>query len=364
MREEIAKARIELADLNEIVTLAHDKSPEARARLASALSTLFAQPLNLTETALVGDILLTLLQKAERDLREILSERLALYDHVPRDLILSLAHDEIAVAQFVLEKSKVLNDHDLLTLINAKSAEYWAVIAQRNGVSTVVIDRLINTGHLNSILVLLKNESVFLQAHSIKNIIRLSVLAESLHEPLLKRQELNTELASYLYMAVSQKMRDDIRKRFGIDGFQAERALDFLDHEMQAAIKGKHEVTEDLRLIANRFQERKQITADFLIKTLRRNQYGFFIALVSAWSEVSNQYVTEIITQEDGKTLAALMRYLKVQKTEFASIFLLSRAMGEHITTIHNDKLVKALAVFDSLQADDIAKIMARLRQS
>ena len=361
MTESKAQERIQQQDLYKIIELAHDKSEPARSLLASALSDLFSHPLTATETRLVADILLTLVQKAENDLKQSLSERLALFDHVPRELILHLAQDELSVAQFILKKSKVLNDYDLLQLINAKSEEYWHVIAQRDSMGAVVVDSLINTGHINTLLALLDNKAIVLQQHSIKNIIRFGVLFECLHEPVLKRQELNTELASYLYMFVSNKIREDIRHRFGIDGFQAERALDFLDQEMQSSIKGRHEITEDLLILASRFHERKQITADLLIKSLRRGQYGFFVALLSVWAEIDKKYIREIIVQEGGKAFAILMRYLGVQKSEFAPIFLLSRGIRDQNVTIHNDELIKALATYESLDAHEISKVIERL---
>ena len=63
-----------------------------------------------------------LIRDAESSVRRLMSDKLADIPTVPRDLIKTLANDEIEVAVPVLKKSTVLQDVDLIELRRAMRA--------------------------------------------------------------------------------------------------------------------------------------------------------------------------------------------------------------------------------------------------
>ena len=95
----VAPMLVKLYDTHKLYKLAGDKSGEAKSELAGVVSDLLRGDLNEREKDLVGDILVTLVRQAEKDLKMAIAERLALIDEAPSQLILELAYEEIEIAK-------------------------------------------------------------------------------------------------------------------------------------------------------------------------------------------------------------------------------------------------------------------------
>ncbi len=345
---------MDLLDLNLMVKLAKDKSSEGRAVLAQTVSRFFERSLTPQEKTLASGILFSLIKQAERDLREALSERLAVSENVPHDLILFLANDEISVAAATLRNSPVLTDADLMGVIASKSAGYWQAIACRENISAEVADTLIGTGDTQTVLNLIDNPRISFSKSSMKKIVRFSIRDEDVQAPLLRRPELDGELATDLYLCVSHSMRKMITERFMVSPSIIDRAMEALVSELASSARGIYSFTEDMLILAWRFQERGDISQDLLIKTLRRGQYAFFIALFAAKLRLSPDVGTRIVLKEGGKPLALACKAAGIMKPEFATVFLLSRGIRTGDKVIDQRELALALKEYDLVKMSGI----------
>src|ERR1700749_1565030 len=121
--------------------LARDKTVAGRQALTATVTDLFfASGSSLTdrERSLMTEILRQLINDVETSVRRALAEKLAKQPdapHAPRDLVLSLANDEIAVAHVILEHSEVLRDEELIEIIHHRTLEHQLAIAVRKSVS-------------------------------------------------------------------------------------------------------------------------------------------------------------------------------------------------------------------------------------
>lgn len=281
---------------------------------------------------------------------------------MPQDLIVTLAHDEIGIARHVLERSSVLSDIDMIYIIRSKQAAHWQSLARRRNLSPAIIDGLVATNDVSTACVLVTNDNIHIQKGAMKHIARLAITAEDLQQPLLRRPEVDADIAADLYMAVSQALREKLQEKFGELDYSIGRAIDLLGREFGAAALGKHDVTAEMTTLAARFAEKDMINGDMLVKTLRRSQCGFFVALVAAWAHMDVRHVHDIVTQEGGKALAVLMRHLGLLKSEFAPVFLLSRSLRHtEDTVINHEELTLALRTFDGITPADAARIVKSL---
>jgi len=350
---------VNILDPQELLQCAQDTSEGGRRKLAKAVSQFFDQrQLNDSEKELASEILLNLIRQAEADLREALSERLSAQDNVPEGLVVYLANDEISVARHVLLHSPILSDKDLLNIIAARGQEHWHHIARRENLPPIVSDRLVETGDTDTMVALTANASSHLSKSSIRKMARYSLNCEQLQMPLLQRREIDGEVAVDLYMVVSQALRKDISERFVISGHVVDQAIEDLIHELSNEAKGLRQTTPEMMSLAKRFQERKDITADLMIKTLRRGQIGFFIALFSEKCGLAPEYVVKLVQKDGGKPFVVACRFIGMMKSEFASLFLLSRHIRTGDKIVDQRELATALKNFDAIKDFDVQRIM------
>jgi uncharacterized protein (DUF2336 family) len=346
-------------DPKQLLQFAQDTSGEGRSRLARAVSDFFDEnALNEAEQNLASQILMNLVRQSEVDLRAALAERLAVQKNVPAELVVYLANDEISVAAQVLAHSPVLKDIDLLHVIQSKGASYWQAIAGREGMSPMVADRLADTRDPGTVLRLVDNQRVHLQRGTLKKIVRFSMVSEELQAPLLRRPEVDADMATELYMVVSQALRRDVARKFPLNAAAVERAFDVLVQELASEARGKSHVSPDMTALAARFAERDELTPDLMIRTLRRGQMGFFIALFAQKIEFTPDTVMRMIQKDAGRPFILACRAIGMMKSEFASLFLLSRGIRTGDKIVDQRELAMALKYFDALKDFDVGRIV------
>lgn len=350
---------VNILDSRQLIELAQDTTPAGRNKLAQAVSHFFdEQQLSAAEQRLASDILLSLIRQAEVDLREALSTIMASQSTVPHELIVFLANDIESVATPVLMHSPLLNDVDLMYIIATKKAEHARAIAQRDRISPMVADKLIDTHDPSVILTLIDNQRAHLQKGSIKKLVKVALVSEEVQAPLLRRPEIDPEIAVELYMVVAQALRSELTGRFNLQGHLIDHAVDSLIQELSNEAHGVRITTPEMVALAKRLHERQDITADMMIKTLRRGQAGFFMALFAARLQVTPEEVRMMIQRENGRAFVLGCKSIGMLKSEFASIFLLSRGIRSGDKIVDQRELAMALKHFDTLKDQDVSRML------
>ena len=345
-------------DSRQFLKLAQDTTPTGRYALANAVSKFFEHDdLDKIEHHLVVEIMMNLIRRTELDLREALAERLSLLDNVPAEVIIFLANDEISVAHPVLQRSPVLNDVDLIYIISSKGAAHWQSIAQREELNPSVVRRLVDTGDAGTALHIIANQSITLHKNTMSRLVKLSLIAEDIQGVLLRRPEIDEELAVQMYACVSKAVRREITKRFNISPVVIDAALDSLVAELSEEARGQQRVTREMAMLARRFKERGDITPAMMTKALRRGQMSFFIALMAGQIGLAHEFVMQLMTKEATKSFAVACRSIGMMKSEFASIYLLSQSLRTGDKTVDQKELAGALKHYDHIKDADVQRI-------
>jgi uncharacterized protein (DUF2336 family) len=127
-----------------------DCSKTRRAQILSRVTDLFLSETQYSDEqiCLYDEVMGRLIQRIETDALAQLSERLAVIDWAPPNLVLSLArHDEIAVSCAVLAKSNRLRDDDLVAIAQTKSQDHLLAICCRGRLSEPITDVLVARGN-------------------------------------------------------------------------------------------------------------------------------------------------------------------------------------------------------------------------
>jgi uncharacterized protein (DUF2336 family) len=181
-----------------LLRMALDRSSAGRSALAQSIADICLEAsaaLNPKELALTFDILHTLIHSVEMRVRRELAQRLAPLRNVPRDLIVTLANDQIDVAYPVLVESDVLEDADLISVAQEQRASYQIAITLRANLSARVSQALVDTNNLDVIDSLMRNPEAEIEQATMEQLVEISRGTPPLRRPLLQRHDLSADLA-------------------------------------------------------------------------------------------------------------------------------------------------------------------------
>jgi uncharacterized protein (DUF2336 family) len=135
--------------LSDVESSVGRSSGEDRARTLSRITDLLVRAgasFGPEQIELFDQVIQRFASAIETQARVELAERLARLAHAPHGVVVSLAHDQIAVARPVLAGSPRLDDQDLMRIALAKGRDHMLAIAERSRVSTLVTDVLVSWG--------------------------------------------------------------------------------------------------------------------------------------------------------------------------------------------------------------------------
>jgi uncharacterized protein (DUF2336 family) len=321
----------EMAALRSIVALAQDKSATNRRVIFENISDLFLSSegrLTDRERALMGDILAKLVREMEMRLRQDLAARLARIDSVPHELVVMLANDEIEVARPVLMQSKVLREPDLIEIVKHRSQEHLLAVALRAPLSSEVADAIVDHGDEKVIEQLLKNSDASLSRRALEYLVAESQQVDKFQQPLLARADLPTELAHRMFWWVSAALRRVILDKFTID---VDMLDDSIDEVTRAAIGDttgmsiEHQATR----LAEGLADSRGLDDRFLVQALRGGKITAFIAGLGFLCRIEPRVARRAVFDAGGESLGIACRAIGIDRSNFATIFLLSRQGGQ-----------------------------------
>jgi uncharacterized protein (DUF2336 family) len=354
-------------DFEELLDLARDRSVESRTRLVETVSDLFfgtKQALSDRERALMTEILRRLINDVEMNVRRALAERLSVEPDAPSELIVALANDEIEVAHPVLVKSNVLQDPDLVEIIHQRTLEHQLAVAVRERISRSVSDALVDTGHPDVVRTLLENHGAEISQATMAYLVEQSKRLDTYQNPLVARPDLTPELAKRMYWWVSAALRKHIIKNFAIDPIDLDQRVedivkDLLDGQGEGNGPALARKSDEL---AKKLSERKAITPQLLVQTLRQGEVALFEALLAETSQLRRTLVRRIVFEPGGQGLAVIARAIGINKPDFASIFLLSRAARPGDKVVDPGELGRVMMFFDRVQPEAAQRLLTRMQ--
>jgi len=341
--------------------MAHHQDPMARSELAGVMVDLLNLNLTPMEGELVTDVLMALIRQAERDLRVAVSQRLSAMDNIPFRMVLHLANDEIDIAGPVLAKSPVLQDMDLIYIIKAHGPGHWQAIASRNAPGGAVVDALADTKDIRTAIVLSENGTVTLTPRALDIFAGIAEGVEDLALPLLMRSDLPKDLASRLYAAVGEELKAHIRRAYPEYGTAAEKVVSDIVLEFQEAERAEYVVAPALLTLAQDMKAKGRLTLSTMMSALRLGQVSTFMAQFSVFCAVPADTVRGMIKQKCGQGLAIACRAVDVPRSEFISLFLLTRKIpngGDKI--VDHSELSTALRYFDGVTPARAREVLAK----
>lgn len=346
---------------HELLEIVETGSIKDKARLADTLGELLlGQETNpgARELSLFFDIVRSIINDVEMQVRRKLSERLAGRTDPPHDLIVMLANDIIEVSFPVLAKSTVLQDDDLIALVAERTTEYRQAIAGRAAVPESVSRAIVSTGDVSAVFTLLRNEGAAIDPNTLSALVDASSNETGYQELLVSRHNLPEALASRLYDQVSDALRGYITETFpNIDGGLDETMPDAVERALaeDRQLKTPHASSLDW--------EEAQLPAA-LIHALETDDIRLFEDLFQQLSGLSAPDASRALYDLGVEGLATTCRAIHLDRTVFSAVFCHLRGQRPFSTFKASAQYGKGMAYFDNVEAANAKRILEVWRGS
>ena len=365
MRETDKIIGLGMEKLGHLLDLARDRSVGAREELVETVSDLFfddGRVLTDHERSLMTDILRQLIHDVEMAVRRKLADRLADQPNAPHELVLTLANDDIEVAHPILLNTDVLHDAELIEIVRHRTLEHQLAIAMRRSLNEPVSNALVETGNKTVIQTLLENENARISRATMEYLVEQSAQIDEFQNPLLHRPDLGSELAARMYWWVSAALRQHILTNFDIDPDQLDATIENSVVESMASEGDStdREKGSAASALADRLADEDSITPQLLIQALRQGEVSLFQSLFGKLAQIRPRLVRRLMFEPNGEALAVACKALRIDKADFASIFLLSRKARPGDKSVDPDELTRALAMFDRVMPDGARRVLSR----
>lgn len=344
--------------VTELVDVARSSRPEDRGILVDSINDLCLRSgrrLNDHEKELVYDILATLIQDVELNIRRELSEQLADRDDAPRDLVKTLASDVIDVAQPVIVRSVVLDDRDLIELVLDHAETHQLAVTRRQTLSPEVTESIADTGNPAVINAMLENQGAEISRRTMQRLVDSSAEETSLQEPLIKRADLSEDLARRMYGWVGDALRDYIEEKYAppedieldsavTQAVSSALGTDIFDSEDEAPPPKPH------------FGYRPH--PRLLVRALEENDVFRFEELFREMTDMSSQAATRVLYDSGPEAIAIACKACNVDKTSFGKIIAHLQGGGDPDTYMQTPAFVKIVDYFNRIDASGAMRVL------
>lgn len=168
-------------------------------------------------------------------IRQVLSEAVGSLEHVPHEVVSSLARDEEAgVAEPVLRHSPQLTDEDLVAVLDiAPTRGRMAAIAKRPDLSHRVADAIVRTDDIDAVALLLGNDSAQIREETLDHILAKAPGRKSWHRPLVYRPNLSGAAVRRLARFVAVSLVEVLQQRNEMDDETATAVVETLRERLK-----------------------------------------------------------------------------------------------------------------------------------
>ncbi|MGH6891810.1 MAG: DUF2336 domain-containing protein [Dongiaceae bacterium] len=349
-------------DVVKLIDLARNRTTDGRSALVSAIGDLIDEnerQFSAQETALMNDILKKLIQEVAGPIRKSLAEKLARTRSAPPEVIEILANEEIDIASSILRQSELLSDHALIDIIRKRTRSHRLAIAMRKHVNDGVCDALVEAKEPDVIKRLLENHGARISEATLIYLVDQSMTVDAFQEPLLRRNDLRPDLAKRMYVHVSGALRDFILAHFDVDRAELDTKLaEATTEALEKATSENH--VDAAQVLADKLAQRKELTHDLVVQTLRRGEVPLFEAMMSQMTGLPQELVCRLMYEEEADGFVIAARVSAFDRSTFTTLFLLLQRIHPREVADDPQQLRRGLELFDRLRPETARKVAAR----
>lgn len=234
------------------------------------------------EMAIANDIFRILLKDIEKKVRQSLAEHLCHVPTIPKDIITQITNDDVDIAVYALEFSRVLEDDDLLKILHSsEEVARLRAIARRENLSSPVVTGLAQTHNISVLTDLFANKSAVISDHAILSAWPEITNNELLAELLVNRGGLSLTIVEKMLSAVSDDLKHRLIKEYKVSAPMATKAAaDVREWELLGFVAANSNLNPDddeqVEDLVNQLSLNGKLTQSVLIRALCMGSINLF----------------------------------------------------------------------------------------
>ncbi|MGB3898830.1 MAG: DUF2336 domain-containing protein [Mesorhizobium sp.] len=279
-----------------------------RAAAASALAHAYVGADLPFEDRCAAEAALTLLlDDPSSKVRQAMAEALSMSHHAPVQVIAALASDQPEVAAFVLARSPLLTDADLIDRVATSQKATQVLIAGRPAVSMALAAAIAEIGDEEACAALLANSDAAIASLSFRRMAERHGHAPALREALVADPRLPADCRHMLLVKLGETLKNSPLVLALMGAARAERVM------RDACVKASLTLIENVRVdehaaLIEHLRLRGDLTASFIIRAIAHGKVDFFGSALVALTRQSEQRVRALLASGQDVALHALLR--------------------------------------------------------
>jgi uncharacterized protein (DUF2336 family) len=357
-----------------LIALAESRRPADRERLLMGVVALCERgatghaDLSLEESrALIDQVFMALVVKAEADVRRRLAERIADAPWAPKALVNILALDDIEIARPIIAESPILKDADLIGVMVKATLEHQIEVARRANIAPVVVEAILERGEPAALAALARNESAQLPSGGIDRLVDFARRLPDLRAPLTRHPALTEDLGVRLYAWVGEALRSSLAQRFQLD--EAALAL-AINGAVDAAASGAGLIDIPRRSAQNDAVEQTlvekldaagQLKPGYLLRALREHRLSLFEASLARLAGLDAGDLRRALASDRPELLALACMAAGIDRSVFAPLLATVRELNHGHPDGGPGGLARAMGAFKVCPPNQAANTFRRI---
>jgi uncharacterized protein (DUF2336 family) len=309
-----------------LLDLVKEKSSENRRHLLFELTDVFlANTVSPTEreAALFDEVVEAIASDLETRVRVELSRKIAVTDAPVRKTAYRLAMDVIEVARPVLERSRALDQRDILDVIEQKGEEHLLAVARRPDISEAITSALVSRGRDRVVFAMLENDSARLDRSTYERVANRAEVNPVLHAPFVKNRNVPLDLLNFIFLQVSTSLRYEILRRFhAVSAEELDAALQISMTELSIAYDALPTDYPAEAEAITRIEANGALRPSVLIDLLREGRRTAFLIAFSRLVGIEFSLATRLVKAQNIDALAMLCRCAGFDRALFVTLCL------------------------------------------
>lgn len=334
-------------------TLAKDSSETGRQELLRVLTDLFidsGDAPSADQNALFGEVVASVLDDVATEARVEFSSRVANEKHLPKDVALKLAWDEVEVASPILQYSEVLDEDDLLEISKEQPQQCLLAISRRKSLGGELTDVIVARGNKIVVETMAANEGAQFSPNGYSSLAQKARANPVLQSTLVDRKDMSAETAA----ALEPYLDAELRKRLSVGSNQTTADIPNLVQKAKERIEGalisKKRDNLDLDKIIVAITKGELSLSAAVNQLAGANKPVPLAAVIATTAQVPEKTVSGALLKVNGMPLAVMCKALNISTEAFEAVVSMRESVLRLPEAI-GKRLIQAFADIDESDA-------------
>jgi uncharacterized protein (DUF2336 family) len=226
-----------------------------------------------------------------------------------------------------------------------------------------VSDALVETGVEGVVASLLANAKAAISSATFTYLAEESKRVTAYQEPLLRREDLEPDLAKRMFAWVSTALRQFVLENYEIDPAYVDEIIErsILDELGSAGTSAGRPGARDK--LADALKKEGQLTPEIMVQALQDGEVQLFVAMFRQLTGIPEKVVESMVFDHDGLGLAIACKAANLGKLNFSSIFACCRKAREGGDKGLRQEVRRLLALYDRMSHAAAEVVVKRWRQ-